>query len=50
MERRAFGATGVDVPVIWRNVLHAASNSLTGIELNDWDSIFGRIAYWGRQT
>jgi peptide/nickel transport system substrate-binding protein len=39
---------GVIVPFTWRNVLHAASNSLAGIELNGWDSIFGRIAYWYR--
>ena len=37
------------IPVIWRNVLHAAANSLNGIDINDWDSIFGRIAYWYRQ-
>jgi peptide/nickel transport system substrate-binding protein len=39
---------GVVIPFTWRNVLHAASNSLGGIELNGWDSIFGRIAYWYR--
>ena len=39
----------VVVPVTWRNVLHAASNQLAGIDLNSWDSIFGRIAYWYRQ-
>jgi peptide/nickel transport system substrate-binding protein len=38
----------VVIPVTWRNVLHAASNSLAGIDLNSWDSIFGRIAYWYR--
>jgi len=41
--------SSVAIPFIWRNVLHAAANSLGGIELNDWDSIFGRIAYWYRQ-
>ncbi|HSE05126.1 MAG TPA: peptide ABC transporter substrate-binding protein, partial [Methylomirabilota bacterium] len=38
----------VVIPVTWRNVIHAAANSLAGIELNSWDSIFGRIAYWHR--
>jgi peptide/nickel transport system substrate-binding protein len=38
----------VGIPVTWRNVIHAASNNLAGIELNSWDSIFGRIAYWHR--
>jgi peptide/nickel transport system substrate-binding protein len=38
----------VVIPVTWRNVLHAAGNGLNGIELNSWDSIFGRIAYWYR--
>jgi peptide/nickel transport system substrate-binding protein len=41
--------SGVVIPVTWRNVLHAASNTLAGIEPNSWDSIFGRIAYWYRQ-
>ena len=40
--------SAVVIPFIWRNVLHAAANSLGGIELNGWDSIFGRIAYWYR--
>ena len=40
---------GIVIPVTWRNVLHAASNQLAGIELNGWDSIFSRIAYWYRQ-
>jgi peptide/nickel transport system substrate-binding protein len=39
---------GVVIPFTWRNVLHAAANSVAGIELNGWDSIFGRIAYWHR--
>ena len=38
----------VVIPVTWRNVIHAAANNLAGIELNSWDSIFGRIAYWYR--
>jgi peptide/nickel transport system substrate-binding protein len=38
----------VVIPVTWRNVLHAAANNLAGIDLNSWDSIFGRIAYWYR--
>lgn len=38
----------VVIPVTWRNVLHAAATNLAGIELNSWDSIFGRIAYWHR--
>jgi peptide/nickel transport system substrate-binding protein len=38
----------VVIPVTWRNVIHAAANNLAGIELNSWDSIFGRIAYWHR--
>ena len=38
--------SAVVIPVTWRNVLHAASNSLSGIEMNGWDTIFGRIAYW----
>ena len=41
--------SAVVIPVTWRNVVHAAANSLAGIELNSWDSIFGRIAYWHRQ-
>ena len=42
--------SGVVIPVTWRNVLHAAGQlSSAGIELNSWDSIFGRIAYWYRQ-
>ena len=40
---------GIVIPVTCRNVLHAASNQLAGIELNGWDSIFSRIAYWYRQ-
>ncbi len=36
------------IPVTLRNVIHAAGNNLAGIELNSWDSIFGRIAYWYR--
>ena len=40
--------SAVVIPVTWRNVLHAAVNSLAGIEQNSWDSIFGRIAYWYR--
>ena len=38
----------VVIPVTRRNILHAASNQLAGIDLNGWDSIFGRIAYWHR--
>ena len=41
--------SAVVIPVTWRNVLHAAANSLNGIEPNGWDTIFGRIAYWYRQ-
>jgi peptide/nickel transport system substrate-binding protein len=41
--------SAVVLPITWRNVLHAAANSLNGIELNGWDTIFGRIAYWYRQ-
>jgi hypothetical protein len=40
----------VVIPITWRSVLHAAGNSLAGIEINGWDSIFGRIAYWYRQA
>jgi hypothetical protein len=40
--------SAVVIPVTWRNVVHAAVNSLAGIEPNSWDSIFGRIAYWYR--
>ena len=39
---------GVVIPVTRRNLLHAAANNLAGIDLNGWDSIFGRIAYWHR--
>jgi peptide/nickel transport system substrate-binding protein len=39
----------VVIPVTWRNVLHAVSNRIAGVEPNGWDSIFGRIAYWHRQ-
>ena len=38
----------VVMPVTWRNELHAVSNQIAGVELNGWDSIFGRIAYWRR--
>jgi peptide/nickel transport system substrate-binding protein len=41
--------SAVVIPVTWRNVVHAAANNLKGIDLNSWDSIFGRIAYWHRQ-
>jgi len=41
--------SAVVIPITWRNVLHAASNTIGGVELNGWDSIFGRIAYWYRQ-
>ena len=40
--------SGVVIPVTWRNVIHAASNTLAGIEPNSWDSIFTSIAYWHR--
>jgi peptide/nickel transport system substrate-binding protein len=42
--------SGIVIPVTWRNILHAASNRLVGIELNGWDSIYGRIAYWHRKA
>jgi peptide/nickel transport system substrate-binding protein len=38
----------VVMPVTWRNELHAVSHQISGVELNGWDSIFGRIAYWHR--
>jgi peptide/nickel transport system substrate-binding protein len=41
--------SAVVIPITWRNVLHAAANSLNGIEPNGWDTIFGHIAYWYRQ-
>ena len=41
--------SAVVIPVTWRNVIHAAASALNGVELNSWDSIFGRIAYWHRQ-
>ncbi len=41
--------SAVVIPFTWRNVLHAAANSIGGVEINGWDSIFGRIAYWYRQ-
>src|SRR5262245_9808771 len=41
--------SAVVIPITWRNVMHAASNALNGIELNGWDTIFGSIAYWYRQ-
>jgi peptide/nickel transport system substrate-binding protein len=40
----------VVIPVTRRNILHAASHQLGGIDLNGWDSIFGRIAYWYRAS
>jgi peptide/nickel transport system substrate-binding protein len=40
----------VVIPVTRRNILHAAASNLHGIDLNGWDSIFGRIAYWHRTT
>jgi peptide/nickel transport system substrate-binding protein len=42
--------SGVVIPVTWRNIVHAAANSLNGIDFNGWDSIYGRIAYWHRQS
>ena len=42
--------SSVQIPITWRNVLHAAGNSINGIDLNGWDSIFGGIAYWYRQS
>jgi len=42
--------SAVVIPYTWRNVLHAAGNGLAGVELNGWDSIFGRIAYWYRPS
>jgi hypothetical protein len=42
-------ASGVVMPVTWRNELHAVSHQIAGVELNGWDSILGRIAYWRRQ-
>jgi peptide/nickel transport system substrate-binding protein len=42
--------SGVIIPVTWRNVLHAAANNLAGVDPNSWDSIFGSIAYWYRQS
>jgi peptide/nickel transport system substrate-binding protein len=41
--------SGVVIPVTWRNVLHAVSNQIVGVQPNSWDSIFGSIAYWSRQ-
>jgi peptide/nickel transport system substrate-binding protein len=41
--------SGVVIPITWRNVIHAASNTLGGIEPNSWDSIFASIASWYRQ-
>jgi peptide/nickel transport system substrate-binding protein len=41
--------SGVVIPVTWRNVLHAVSNQIGGVQPNSWDSIFGSIAYWYRQ-
>ncbi len=43
-------ASGVVIPVTWRNVLHAMSNQIVGVQPNSWDSIFGSIAYWSRQS
>jgi peptide/nickel transport system substrate-binding protein len=42
--------SAVAIPVTWRNILHAAAHWLDGIELNGWDSVFGRIAYWRRRA
>jgi peptide/nickel transport system substrate-binding protein len=42
--------SGVEIPVTWRNVLHAVSNQIVGVQPNSWDSIFGSIAYWSRQS
>ena len=41
--------SGVVIPVTWRNVLHAVSNQIGGVQPNSWDSIFGSIASWYRQ-
>lgn len=40
----------VEIPVTWRNVLHAVSHQIVGVQPNSWDSIFGSIAYWSRQS
>jgi len=42
--------SGVVIPVTWRNVLHAVSNQIGGVQPNAWDSIFASIAFWYRQT
>jgi peptide/nickel transport system substrate-binding protein len=42
--------SGIVIPVTWRNVLHAVSNQIGGVLPNSWDSIFGSIAYWYRQS
>jgi peptide/nickel transport system substrate-binding protein len=42
--------SGVEIPVTWRNVLHAVSNQIVGVQPNSWDSIFASIAYWSRQS
>ena len=42
--------SGVVIPVTWRNVLHAVSNQIGGVQSNSWDSILGSIAYWYRQS
>ena len=41
--------SGVAIPVTWRNVIHAVSARIGGVDPNSWDSIFGRIAYGYRQ-
>jgi peptide/nickel transport system substrate-binding protein len=42
--------SGVVIPVTWRNVLHAVSHQIVGVQPNSWDFIFGSIAYWSRQS
>ena len=40
---------GVVIPITQRNILHAVSHQIEGIEPNGWDSIFGNIASWYRR-
>ena len=41
--------SGIVIPVTWRNVLHAVSNQIGGVQPNSCDSILGSIASWYRQ-
>jgi len=40
----------VIVPLVWRNVVSAASTTLRGMDLSSWDSDLWHLAYWYRDA